>query len=46
VLVAVFFLYITVLNPSRSGRGADLEGEIPAAAISLYDSSVKVVESV
>jgi hypothetical protein len=35
VLVAAFFLYVTVLNPSRSGRGTDAEGEIPAAATSL-----------
>jgi hypothetical protein len=35
VLVAAFFLYVTVLNLSRSGRGIDPEGEIPAGATSL-----------
>jgi hypothetical protein len=35
VLVAAFFLYTTVFNPSRSGRGTDPEGGIPAAATSL-----------
>jgi hypothetical protein len=35
VLVAVFFLYVMVLNLSRSGGGADPEGKIPAMATSL-----------
>jgi hypothetical protein len=43
VLVAFFFLYVTVLNPSRSGTRTDPEGEIPDAVTSLYDSSVKAV---
>jgi hypothetical protein len=43
VLVAVFFLHVTVLNPSGSGSAVGLEGEIPVAATSLYDNSVKVV---
>jgi hypothetical protein len=41
--VAVFFPYVMVLNLSRSCRGANPGGEIPAVAKSLYDSSFKVV---
>jgi hypothetical protein len=40
VLVDVFFLYITVLNPSGSRSEVGPEGEVPAAATSLYDKVV------
>jgi hypothetical protein len=35
VLVAVFFVYVTVLNPSGSGSDVRPESEIPAAAASV-----------
>jgi hypothetical protein len=38
VLVAAFFLYVTVLNPPGAGNSADPEGEIPVAVTSLYDN--------
>jgi hypothetical protein len=43
ILVDVFFPYIMVLNLSRSGRGVNPEGEIPAVVTSLYDTSFKVI---
>jgi hypothetical protein len=36
VLVVVFFLYMMVLNPSGSDSAVGPEGEISAAAMSLY----------
>jgi hypothetical protein len=40
VLMEVFFLYVTVLNPSGSGSAVGPEGEIGAAAMSLYGKVV------
>jgi hypothetical protein len=40
VLVGVFFLYLAVLNQSRSGSAADPDGEITTVTTSLYGSSV------
>jgi hypothetical protein len=39
-VLVVFFLYVTVLNPSGSGSAVGTESEIPAAAKSLYDKVV------